>query len=57
VVRDEDIVRAAGEVACAVEGIEPGQAFILVVPPPPARTWAPAQPARLIPAPVGELLP
>jgi hypothetical protein len=55
VVRDEDIVRAAGEVACAREGIEPGQAFILVVPPPAARAWAPAPPARLIAAPVGEL--
>ncbi len=34
VVRDEDIVRAAGDIAWSREGIVEGQAFIIRVPPP-----------------------
>lgn len=56
VVRDEDIVRAVGDVAWSVEGVEPGQAFILRVPPPPPRPWMEAPVAQVIAAPVGELL-
>lgn len=37
VVRDEDIVRAAGAVEWCAEGIAPGQAFILRVPSPSHR--------------------
>lgn len=54
VVRDEDIVRATGGVEWSPEGIAPGQAFILRIPPPPARRHRDTLVARLITAPVME---
>lgn len=52
VVRDEDIVRAHGNVEWSPEGIGEGQSFLIRVPPPPPRPWMQPAVARLIASPL-----
>lgn len=52
VVRDEEIVRAVGDIEWTLEGIVEGQAFIIRVPPPPPRPLRQTATALLVAAPL-----